>query len=63
MNGNTTANGQRKGVPKSRSGISKAAKTKMCTDTGDEQQFKSKINARYEMECNVSEMNRGTQAG
>ena len=62
VSGDTTANGQRKGVPNSWSSNSEAARTETCADTGKEQQF-SQTNARYEMECNVLRMNRGRPAG
>ena len=40
VSGNTTANGQRKGVLNSWSGNSKSARTKTCANTGNEQQFR-----------------------
>ena len=40
VSGDTTKNGQRKGVPNSRSSNCKAARTETCADTGNEQQFR-----------------------
>jgi len=37
VSGNTTANGQRKGVPNSWSGNSEAARTETCADTENKQ--------------------------
>jgi len=40
VSGDTTANGQRKGVPDCWSGNSEAARTKTCADMSNEQQFR-----------------------
>jgi len=40
VSGDTTTNGQRKGVPNSWSGNSEAVRTETCTDTENEQQFR-----------------------
>jgi len=40
VSGDTTMNGQGKGVPNSWSGNSEAAGTETCADTGNEQQFR-----------------------
>ena len=63
VSGDTTTNDQRKGVRNSWSSNSEAARTETCVDTGNEQHYLEQTNARYEMECNVSGMNRGRQAG
>jgi len=65
VSGATTTDGQRKGVPNSWSSNREAARTETCADTGNEQQFtvRRTQGSRYEMECNVSGMNRGRQAG
>jgi len=63
VSGDTTANGQRKGVPNSWSGNSEAARTETCADTGNERQFRVRQTQGTRLECNVSGMNRGRQAG
>ena len=40
VSGDTTTNGQRKGVPNSWSGSREAVRTETCADTGNEQQFR-----------------------
>ena len=40
LSGDTTTNGQRKGVPNTCSSNSEAAGTETCADTGNEQQFR-----------------------
>jgi len=39
VSGDTTTNGQRKGVPNSWNGNSEAARTETCADTGNKQRF------------------------
>ena len=62
VSGATTTNGQRKGVPNTWSSNSEAAGTETCAGTGNDQQYERKVRDG-QMECNVSGMNRGRQAG
>jgi len=48
VSGDTTTNGQRKGVPNSWSGNSEAARTETCADMGNKQQFNA-VNAEHQV--------------